>query len=111
MEISFEKTGQGNPPSGRRKCGQHRRQESQVIASDSLVAVRRNGPRIPGHARLELAVRRRRFDLFERRDAESVDGYVIFNIRHNRYRLITVIHYAKTRNESRPTGMSTFDPS
>lgn len=28
-------------------------------------------------------------------DADSVDGYVIFNIRHNRYRLITVIHYSK----------------
>lgn len=30
------------------------------------------------------------------KDADSVDGYVIFNMRHNRYRLITVIHYAKT---------------
>ena len=29
-------------------------------------------------------------------DADAVDGYVIFNIRHNRYRLITVIHYSKT---------------
>ncbi len=29
------------------------------------------------------------------RDADAVDGYVIFNIRHNRYRLITVIHYAQ----------------
>lgn len=28
-------------------------------------------------------------------DADAVDGYVIFNIRGNRYRLITVIHYAK----------------
>jgi mRNA interferase HigB len=28
-------------------------------------------------------------------DADSVDGYVVFNIRGNRYRLITVIHYAK----------------
>ena len=45
------------------------------------------------------------------KDADSVDGDVIFNIRHNRYRLMTVIHYAKTRNESRPKGMSTFDPS
>jgi len=31
-------------------------------------------------------------------DADAVDGYVIFNIRHNRYRLVTVIHYAKERN-------------
>jgi mRNA interferase HigB len=30
-------------------------------------------------------------------DADNVDGYVIFNIRRNRYRLITVIHYAKER--------------
>jgi mRNA interferase HigB len=29
-------------------------------------------------------------------DADSVGGYVIFNIRRNRYRLITVVHYAKT---------------
>ncbi len=28
-------------------------------------------------------------------DADSVNGYVVFNIRKNRYRLITVIHYAK----------------
>jgi mRNA interferase HigB len=35
-------------------------------------------------------------------DADAVDGYVIFNVRHNRYRLITVIHYAKERN-GKPT--------
>jgi mRNA interferase HigB len=29
------------------------------------------------------------------RDADSVDGYVVFNIRGDRYRLIAVIHYAK----------------
>jgi mRNA interferase HigB len=29
------------------------------------------------------------------KDADTVDGYVIFNVRHNRYRLVTVIHYAK----------------
>lgn len=28
-------------------------------------------------------------------DTDSVDGYVIFNVHGNRYRLITVIHYAK----------------
>ena len=27
-------------------------------------------------------------------DADAVDNYVIFNIRRNRYRLITVVHYA-----------------
>jgi mRNA interferase HigB len=29
------------------------------------------------------------------KDADSVDGYVVFNIRRNRYRLVTVVHYAK----------------
>lgn len=38
------------------------------------------------------------------RDADSVDGYVIFNIRQNRYRLITVIHYAKTTAEKKTAG-------
>jgi mRNA interferase HigB len=36
-------------------------------------------------------------------DADYVDGYVVFNIRQNRYRLITIIHYAKTI-ESKQTG-------
>ncbi len=30
-------------------------------------------------------------------DADAARGYVIFNIRHNRYRLVTVIHYARER--------------
>jgi len=38
------------------------------------------------------------------KDADDVDGYVIFNIRHNRYRLITVIHYAKTTKERKTDG-------
>lgn len=38
------------------------------------------------------------------KDADPVDGYVIFNIRHNRYRLITVIHYAKTTSERQTQG-------
>jgi len=36
-------------------------------------------------------------------DADNVDGYVVFDLRQNRYRLITVIHYAKTTAE-KPTG-------
>jgi mRNA interferase HigB len=32
------------------------------------------------------------------KDAHEVDGYTIFNIRHNRYRLVTVIHYSKHKN-------------
>jgi len=31
------------------------------------------------------------------KDADDVDGYVIFNIRQNRYRLVTVIHYSRER--------------
>jgi len=38
------------------------------------------------------------------RDADLVDGYVVFNIRHNRYRLITIIHYAKTTRERQTDG-------
>ena len=30
-------------------------------------------------------------------DADHVDGYVIFNIRGNRYRLVTIIHYARDK--------------
>lgn len=29
------------------------------------------------------------------KDADSVGDYVVFNIRHNRYRLITGIHYCR----------------
>jgi mRNA interferase HigB len=51
------------------------------------------------------AVRWRSFAEVRRwfKDADNVDGYVIFNIRQNRYRLITVIHYAKKSGE-RETG-------
>jgi len=38
------------------------------------------------------------------KDADNVDGYVIFDIRRNRYRLITVIHYAKTTKEMQTQG-------
>ena len=34
-------------------------------------------------------------------DADAVDGYVIFNIRQNRFRLVTIIHYA--REQGRPS--------
>ena len=36
------------------------------------------------------------------KDADDVDGYVIFNIRQNRYRLVTIIHYAREK-EGRTT--------
>lgn len=38
------------------------------------------------------------------RDADYINVYVVFNIRRNRYRLITVIHYAKTTNERQTEG-------
>lgn len=38
------------------------------------------------------------------KDADCVDGYVIFNIRRNRYRLVTVIHYARTTAEKQTDG-------
>jgi hypothetical protein len=36
--------------------------------------------------------------------ADSVDGYVIFNIRRSRYRLITVVHYSRTTDEKETEG-------
>jgi mRNA interferase HigB len=38
------------------------------------------------------------------RDADYINGYLVFNIRRNRYRLIAVIHYAKTTDEKRTEG-------
>jgi mRNA interferase HigB len=38
------------------------------------------------------------------RDADYIDGYVVFNIRRNRFRLITVIYFAKTTDEKRTEG-------
>ena len=37
-------------------------------------------------------------------DADAVDGYVICNIRRNRYRLVTVIHYARETEGRRTQG-------
>ena len=38
------------------------------------------------------------------KDADLVDDYVIFTIRQNRYKLITVVHYAKTTSEMQTEG-------
>lgn len=38
------------------------------------------------------------------KDADLVDGYTIFNIRHNRYRLVTVIHYSKNKGDVETRG-------
>ena len=35
------------------------------------------------------------------KDTDAVDDYVIFNIRHNRYRLITIIHYQRQSAKGR----------
>jgi mRNA interferase HigB len=31
------------------------------------------------------------------KDADAVDGYTIFNIRQNRYRLVTIVHYSREK--------------
>jgi len=36
------------------------------------------------------------------KDSDNVEGYVIFNIRQNRYRLVTIIHYSREK-EGRTT--------
>jgi mRNA interferase HigB len=38
------------------------------------------------------------------KDADYIDGYVVFNIRQNRYRLITVLHYAKSTPQAKTEG-------
>ena len=38
------------------------------------------------------------------KDADHVDGYVIFKIRLNRYRLVTIVHYAREREGRRTAG-------
>jgi mRNA interferase HigB len=38
------------------------------------------------------------------KDADAVDGYVIFNIRQNRYRLITVVHFSRTTGKKQTEG-------
>jgi mRNA interferase HigB len=32
------------------------------------------------------------------KDADAVKGYVIFNIRQNRYRLVTIVHYSREKD-------------
>jgi mRNA interferase HigB len=32
------------------------------------------------------------------KDADDIEGYVIFNLRQNRYRLVTIIHFARERS-------------
>lgn len=38
------------------------------------------------------------------KDADFIDGYVVFNVRQNRYRLVTVVHYAKTVSGKQTAG-------
>ena len=60
---------------------------------------------IEAWVRIVEGVRWRSFQEARRwfKDADTVDGYVIFNIRQNRYRLITVIHFARALDD-RETG-------
>jgi mRNA interferase HigB len=37
-------------------------------------------------------------------DADSVDEYVVFNFRHNRYRLITIPHYCRLKDGIKTMG-------
>jgi len=48
-------------------------------------------------ARIVKAARWRNFQQLRANfpDADDVDGSVVFSIRHNRYRLIVAVHYAK----------------
>ena len=32
------------------------------------------------------------------KDADNVKGYVIFNVRQNRYRLVTIVHYSRVKD-------------
>jgi mRNA interferase HigB len=33
------------------------------------------------------------------KDADAVESYVIFNVRRNRYRLVTIIHYSREKED------------
>jgi mRNA interferase HigB len=54
---------------------------------------------LKGWRRIAKAARWRKFQEVKAifTDADNVDGYVIFNIRDNRYRLITVVRWVKTK--------------
>jgi mRNA interferase HigB len=56
--------------------------------------------------RIVSAVRWRTFEELRSvfNTADNVGGYVIFDIRHNRYRLVTVVHYAKVIKEKQTKG-------
>jgi len=65
------------------------------------------GDRFPGVAKeirawfkIACRARWRNFNEVRRvfKDPDDVDGYVIFNIRRNCYRLVTIIHYARERD-------------
>lgn len=38
------------------------------------------------------------------KDADNVNGYMVFDFRNNRYRLVTVIHFAKATKEKQTNG-------
>jgi mRNA interferase HigB len=74
-----------------------------VITRKHLIEAERRYPDAAGEIRawFRVAQEARWRSFIELRntikDADDVDGYVIFNVRHNRYRLVTVIHYSRLR--------------
>lgn len=58
---------------------------------------RESAKEIGSWIRIVKAARWRNFEelRFSFPDADLVDGFVVFNIRHNRYRLIAAVHFAR----------------
>ena len=58
---------------------------------------REAAPEIGSWARIVKSARWRNFQELRASfpDADNVDGFIVFNLRHNRYRLIVAVHYAK----------------
>lgn len=58
---------------------------------------REGGQEIGAWIRIAKAARWRNFQELRASfpDADDVDGFVVFNIRHNRFRLIVAVHYAR----------------
>jgi len=52
----------------------------------------------PVEIKVPLGALRRNLKRGSFNDADDVDGRVIFNIRQNRYRLVTIIHYSREKD-------------
>lgn len=80
--MRIEQRASHNPLRRGHRVG-HQRNASELCASAS-----------DAHSNAPTIELRRMF-----RDADYINGYVVFNIRQNRDRFVTVIHYSKTTNE------------